>query len=203
MVPVKHKTTHTVSDTELAEIQSQDTGLGGAPSVTNDNAERYAAWKGEGGDDLEAELEAIMQSGDLHMKEEEEVKAAFEKADADGSGQIDVKEFHGILETLGIKLGHDEFEALCEGHFAKLDKDHSGAMGAWCMEGCCSSSSSASSSSSSSSSSSIISSIIISSSGSRRRRRRWCRRDSSCRFPTLVFAQKRPLRSSQLIALVH
>ena len=43
-------------------------------------------------------------------------------------GAIDIKEFRSILETLGIKLHPSQFEALVEGHFAKLDKDHSGSM---------------------------------------------------------------------------
>eukprot|EP01051_Picozoa_sp_SAG22_P016469 SAG22_NODE_2333_length_2707_cov_1.282209_1_plen_402_part_00 len=46
-----------------------------------------------------------------------------QRADTDNSKTIDVDEFRGVLDTLGMKVRPEEFNSLVKVHFAKIDKD--------------------------------------------------------------------------------
>jgi Ca2+-binding EF-hand superfamily protein len=55
---------------------------------------------------------------------ENELQDAFRTADADGSGELDMAELANMIEKLGVKLDHGQWEVLV----SQLDRDNSGTV---------------------------------------------------------------------------
>merc|ERR1712039_153691 len=59
---------------------------------------------------------------ELSQQQKNEIKAAFDLFDSDGSGDIDAKELHVAMNALGLEATKDEIEKM----IADVDEDGSG-----------------------------------------------------------------------------
>jgi len=73
---------------------------------------------------MSAGLFALMSKKGREEKREKELKAAFDAADKDGDGKLDLEEWIQILKDTGIEVSRDEVEVM----FLEKDRDRDGSL---------------------------------------------------------------------------
>lgn len=75
---------------------------------------------------LDAEMDAVLNaSATVELKEEirKQAKEMFDKMDMDGSGKIEVTEFHGILQKLGMDIPSAQFDLYAKAILTNYDRN--------------------------------------------------------------------------------
>ena len=94
-------------------------GLGALPDI-------HAASSKKVQSKLDAEMSAVLNASEtVELKEEirKKAKEMFDKLDMDGSGKIEVTEFHSILQTLGMDIPSEQFDLYAKGILTNYDRN--------------------------------------------------------------------------------
>lgn len=109
---------------DIVSKQPAESSLsGGLPDIAASSKKQQSA--------LDAEMDAVLNATDtVALKEEQRRKAkeAFDRIDIDGSGRLEVKELHSVMQKLGLDISSEQFEAYSSVLMKQYDKDKSGTL---------------------------------------------------------------------------